>query len=200
VALRFDLLSLGDISHQVSQELLDEVLRAACGHHVSSANRLTHICSTIRSWPSAVRKEEDRNMLKDLHVDQARFIALLAKNARMQRDALIGHAADDGLDGGTPARGEHNPTVELGVEPLPPDAAQPAATLGEAITTLPEPARRELYALMRIGQGHLAAKTWHRGVSEAETLGDSATTAAIIDDPDLHDHIMKGLYQAKLAA
>jgi len=139
-------------------------------------------------------------MLKDLHVDEARFIALLANAARKQRDALIGHVADDDLDGVTPARGERNPTAELGVDPLPPDVAQPAARLREAITSLSEPARRELYALMRIGQGHLAVKKWHRGVSEAETLGDSASTAAIIDDPDLHDHVTKALYQAKLAA
>jgi hypothetical protein len=139
-------------------------------------------------------------MLKDLHVDQARFIALLANTARMQRDALLGNVAEDDLDGLTPGRGEHNPTVELGVEPLPVDASRPAAVLREAISSLPEPARRELYALMRIGQGHLAAKKWRRGLSEAALLGDNAMTAAIIDDPDLHDHITKGLYEAKLAA
>ena len=139
-------------------------------------------------------------MLKDLHVDQARFIALLANTARAQRDALLGNVAEDDLDGPMPGRGEHNPTAELGVEPLPADASRPAAALREAISSLPEPARRELYALMRIGQGHLAAKQWHRGLSEAEMLGDNATTAAIIDDPDLHHHVGKGLYEVKLAA
>lgn len=139
-------------------------------------------------------------MLKDLHVEQARFIALLANTARMQRDALLGNVAEDDLDGLTPGRGEHNPTVELGLELLPADASRPAAALREAISSLPEPARRELYALMRIGQGHLAAKKWHRGLSEAEMLGDSAITAAVMDDPDLHDHITKGLYETKLAA
>lgn len=139
-------------------------------------------------------------MLKDLHVDQARFIALLANTARAQRDALLGNVAEDDLDGPTPGRGEHNPTAELGVEPLPADASKPAAALCEAINSLSEPARRELYALMRIGQGHLAAKKWDRGLSEAEILGDNVITAAIIDDPDLHDHVTKGLYEAKLAA
>lgn len=139
-------------------------------------------------------------MLRDLQVDQARFVALLANTARAQRDALLGNVAEDDLDGPMPGRGEHNPTVELGVEPLSADASRPAAALSEAIRSLSEPARRELYALMRIGQGHLAAKRWDRGLSEAEMLGDSAITAAIIDDPDLHDHVMKGLYEAKLAA
>ena len=139
-------------------------------------------------------------MLKDLHVDQARFIALLANTARAQRDALLGNVAEDDLDGPMPGRGEHNPTAELGVEPLPAGASKPAADLREAISSLPEPARRELYALVRIGQGHLAAKKWPHGLSEAEMLGDNAITAAIVDDPDLHDHVMKGLYEAKLAA
>ena len=139
-------------------------------------------------------------MLNDLHVDQARFIALLANNARAQRDALLGNVAEDDLDGPTSARGEHNPTTELGVEALPADVSQPAAALREAISSLSEPARRELYALMRIGQGHLAAKKWDRGLSEADMLGDNAITAAIIEDPDLHDHVSKGLYEAKLAA
>jgi hypothetical protein len=53
---------------------------------------------------------------------------------------------------------------------------------------------------MRIGQGHLAAKKWHHGLSEAELLGDNVITAAITDDPDLHDHVTKGLYEAKHAA
>lgn len=139
-----------------------------------------------------------QNMLKDLTVDQARFVALLARTARIQRDALLGHVAEDDLGGMTPGRGEHNPTAELGLEPLP-AAELPAVALREAVTSLSAPARQELYALMRMGQGHLAAKKWHRGLSEAETLGQDAITAAIVDDPDLHDHLAKGLYEAKLS-
>ena len=100
-------------------------------------------------------------MLNDLDVDQAHFIALLAKSARAQRDALLGNVAEDDLDGPTAARGEHNPTVELGVEPLPADASKPAAALREAISALSEPARRELYALMRIGHSRRPAN-WRR--------------------------------------
>jgi hypothetical protein len=138
-------------------------------------------------------------MLKDLYVDQARFIALLARTARTQRDALLGHAAERDLDGTTPGRGEHNPTAELGFDLLPAGESQTTA-LRDAIASLSATARQELYALMRIGQGHLAVKKWHRGLSEAEALGQDATTAAIMDDADLHDHITKGLYEAKLAS
>jgi hypothetical protein len=31
-------------------------------------------------------------------------------------------------------------------------------------------------------------------------LGEETMTAAIVEDPDLHDHIMKALYEAKLSA
>jgi len=138
-------------------------------------------------------------MLKDLNVDQARFIALLARTARTQRDALLGNVADEDLGGTMPERGEHNPTADLGFGPLPAADSQTAA-LREAIASLSVAARQELYVLMRIGQGHLAAKTWHRGLSEAGALGDSAITAVIADDADLHDHITKGLYEAKLSS
>jgi hypothetical protein len=53
---------------------------------------------------------------------------------------------------------------------------------------------------MRIGQGDLAANKWHRGLSEAGLLGDETVMGAIIEDADLHDHIMKGLYEAGVAA
>lgn len=138
-------------------------------------------------------------MLKDLKVDQARFVAVLARNARTQRDALLGNVAEDDLDGPKPGRGEHNPTAKLGFEPLPPDASQTAA-LRDAVAMLTATARRELYTIMRIGQGHLAAKQWDRGLSEAEVLGEDTITAAIVEDADLHDHVAKGLYEAKLSS
>jgi hypothetical protein len=105
--------------------------------------------------------------------------------------------AEGDLDGPQPVRGEHNPTAQLGFEQLPPEASQ-AAALRQAIVTLSAAARSELYAMARIGQGHLAAKKWHRGLTEAKTLGDEAVTAALLDDPDLHDHLIKGLYELKL--
>ena len=98
-----------------------------------------------------------------------------------------------------PGRGEHNPTAALGFEPLSTDAPQISA-LRDAIATLSEAARCELYALMRIGQGDLGAKDLGRGTSEAHKLGDETIIAAMIEDADLHDHITKGLYEANLSA
>jgi len=138
-------------------------------------------------------------MLKALNVEQARFIALLAKTARMQRDAILGNVAEADLSDVQPARGEHNQTAELGLGTRDAEAS-PLAALREAITSLSPIARQELYTLMRVGQGHLAAKKWHRGVSEAEALGENTVTATIIEDADLHDHLTKGFYETKLSA
>jgi Protein of unknown function (DUF3775) len=79
------------------------------------------------------------------------------------------------------------------------DAPQ-VVILREAINILSPAGRSELYALMRIGQGALAPRKWHRGLVEAENLGDETVKAALIEDPDLHDHLMKGLYETKLAS
>lgn len=138
-------------------------------------------------------------MLTTLNADQARFVALLAKAARAQRDDLLGNTAEEDLAPLTAARGEHNPTALLGFEPLRPGASQTEA-LRETLATLSTQARFELYTLMRIGQGDLAPNKWHRGLSEANLLGDETITGAIVEDPDLHDHIMKGLYEAERAA
>jgi hypothetical protein len=53
---------------------------------------------------------------------------------------------------------------------------------------------------MRIGQGALAPRKWHRGLVEAENPADETVKASLIEDPDLHDHPLKGLYEAKLAS
>ncbi len=137
-------------------------------------------------------------MLKELNADQARFVALLAKTVRTQRDSLLGNVSEADLAKElNPARGEHNPTGGLGFEPLSPTSPQMAA-LHEAVATLSPMARAELYTLARIGQGDLAAKKWHRGLFDASLLGDEKITSAITEDPDLHDHIMKALYEAEL--
>lgn len=138
-------------------------------------------------------------MLKQLTVQEAEFIAVLAKAARIQRDKLLGNVAEDDLDGERPGRGEHNPTANLGFAPLAADAPQISA-LRDAIAALSETARCELYALMRVGQGHLGAKDLRRGTSEAHRLGDETISGAMAEDADLHDHITKGLYEANLSA
>jgi hypothetical protein len=138
-----------------------------------------------------------QDVLKDLNLDQARFIALLARTARTQRDAALGHVVDKDLGGIRAARGEHSPTAALGFDPLSAQNTQLAA-LRDALDALTPAGRSELYTLMRIGQGNLAANKWHRGLNEAQLLGDATVTAALIEDSDLYAHVSKGLYQTGL--
>ncbi len=138
-------------------------------------------------------------MIKELNTDQVHFLAILAKTARTQRDGLLRPVGEQDLSDVHPARGAHNPTAMLGLEPLRGDAAQTVA-LQDAIASLSPGARSELYTLMRIGQGDLAAKKWHRGITEADLLGADTIRAALIEDADLHDHLLTGLYEAKLAS
>lgn len=137
--------------------------------------------------------------MKDLNTDQARFIALLAKAARAERDAMLGHGSDRPLNEAKATRGERNPTAALGFDPLPAENLQLKA-LRDALDSLTETARSELYVLMRVGQGQIAAKQWHRGLQEAQSLGDATVSSTLIEDPDLHEHLLKGLYEADQAA
>jgi hypothetical protein len=138
-------------------------------------------------------------MLRQLTTEQARRIAALAKTARNARDAILDNVPEEDLGEPPAARGEHNPTAGFGLDPLPSD--DPAITaLQQALNALGPAPRSELFVLMRMGQGDFAAGDWDRGLSEAELLGDETVTAAIIEDPDLHDHITKSLYEAKLSS
>lgn len=138
-------------------------------------------------------------MLKDLHTDQARFVALLAKVARAERDAMLGHGSDGDLNEAIATRGERNPTAALGFDPLPVENSQLKA-LRDALGSLTETARSELYVLTRVGQGQVAAKQWHHALQEAQLLGDATVNSALIGDSDLHEHILKGLYEVHGAA
>ncbi len=96
-------------------------------------------------------------MLKELNRDQAQFVAVLAKAARMERDAFLVEVRESDLTETKPARGEHNPTADLGFVAVPEDASQ-LMMLRDAVDALTPAGRSELYALMRVGRGELAAK------------------------------------------
>ena len=53
---------------------------------------------------------------------------------------------------------------------------------------------------MRVGQNQLAVGKWDRGLTEAERLGDETITGSLLEDVDLHDHLMKGLYEGRLSS
>jgi hypothetical protein len=133
-------------------------------------------------------------MLEKITVAEVKHVAGMAKAAREARDKMLDKIRDEDLGEPKPARGEHNPSAGLGLDPLPPDHPVRAA-LREAITALASPARRELRALMGVGQGDYAAGDWQKALADAAAVRDEATIAALIDQSDLHEYLMKGLYE-----
>ena len=75
-------------------------------------------------------------MLKELNVDQARFVALLAKTARAQRDDLLGNVPEDDLADLKAARGEHNPDGACRIVHA--DAYRSARPRGRKVASRPE--------------------------------------------------------------
>ena len=133
-------------------------------------------------------------MLQELSADQARQIADLARVARAARDVILDNVPEEDLGVPRPARGEHNPAGALGFDPLPLD--DPALIeLRAAVCALMPGARAELFVLMRMGQGDLAILDWDRGLAEVALLGEDTALAALTEDPDLHEHIAKALYE-----
>ena len=132
-------------------------------------------------------------MLENLKPDEAKRIADLAKVARRARDKGLSSFSERELGEPVAARGEHNPAGAIGLEPLRPNHPARVA-LERAIASLCPEARWDLQALIWVGRGEYAAKDWSEAVTIASTSAD-ATVEALVDHPDLHDFVMKGLYE-----
>lgn len=132
-------------------------------------------------------------MLQSLSYDEAKQVAELAKTARGMRDWILTEIAEDKLGEPRPARGQHDPAGNIGLEPLP--ASHPARlALEQRIASLSDEARWELQALAWIGRGDYSAGQWDKAVSTASTSAE-ASVQMLTDNADLHDHITKGLYE-----
>lgn len=131
-------------------------------------------------------------MLEKLTTSQAERIADLAEDARRARDESLSSFSERGLGEPEPARGEHNPAGAMGLDPLPPDHPARVA-LQNAFAGLRPEARWELQALVWVGRGDYGAKDWSEAVTAASTSAN-ASIEALVDNPDLHNLVMKGLY------
>lgn len=136
-------------------------------------------------------------MLTVLNISQVRFIALLAKAVRMESGALLGNVPEEDFAEPKPSRGDHDTLASVGLEDLPVGTSQ-RDFLKAAINRLPGAALYELYALMRVGQGNLSAKTFERGLSDAASRDIAELVAMIVENPDLHDQLVKALYECRL--
>jgi hypothetical protein len=137
----------------------------------------------------------DRN-----EIELAQRIAALAAAAREARDRMLTKVRDSELSELSPVRSAHNSDPEdvLGFAVLPDD--EPALKrLREGIGLLPAQMRRTLWAVMQIGTGDYASGDWDAVRQEADNLSDQRISIDLADDPDLHDKMMKGLYELGVA-
>jgi hypothetical protein len=136
-------------------------------------------------------------MLTKITVAEVKHVAEMAKAAREARDQILDKIRDQDLGEPTPAKGEHNPAGLLGLDPLPLDHPVRAA-LRDSVTALTASARRELRALLSIGRGDYAAKDWEQAVADATTIRDDVTIAMLLEEADLHQYLMKALYELRI--
>lgn len=136
-------------------------------------------------------------MLEKLGAEEVKRIAGLANAARSARDDMLDKIADEALGEPKPARGEHNPAARFGLDPLP--QRHPArAALEEAVAAIPLDAQNELRALTWIGRGDYAGAEWARAIADSSAAADPAIDS-LMGQADLHELLMKGLYELKLA-
>ncbi len=129
-------------------------------------------------------------MLHEIEILEARRIAELAAAARDARDRELAPVPEAELGEPPPARGQHHPAGALGfVE------GTAHRALREAIEGLPEDIRRKLWAVMRTGSGDYAKADWPEAMSAALNLPAENIVADLIQEVDLHDRLMKGLYE-----
>ena len=133
--------------------------------------------------------------LQELTAAQAKRVARIAKAARVVQEASFGTVPQQDFGEPIPAHGERDPSRTPEIDSLPIDAPQ-VRELRQTVIALAPSARRELFMLMRIGKGDYAIGDWDRGLADANLLDDEAIAGAITEDGDLHDHVMKALYEA----
>jgi hypothetical protein len=137
-------------------------------------------------------------MLKKLRVAEAKHVAEMARAARAARDEMLRHIGGEQLGEPEPARGEHNPAAGLGYDPLP-RTHRVRTALADSVIALSSPARCELLALAWIGRGDYSANKWAEALAAASNLRDDVAVETLMGWPDLHEAVMKGLYELELA-
>jgi hypothetical protein len=136
-------------------------------------------------------------MLRHITAIQVKEIARLARDARAARDRILSEVPEADLNQPKPARGQHNPAAALGFRPLSPEHRARAA-LERTISKLSAEAATELRALMWIGRGDYGGNDLDKAVA-ASTAAPEPVLASLLDRADLHDLLMKALYELKLA-
>jgi hypothetical protein len=132
-------------------------------------------------------------MLHEIEILEVRRIAELAAAARDARDQALAPVPEAELGEPQPARGQHHPAGALSFGALPKDAPAHRA-LRQAIEDLPD-IRRKLWAVMRIGSSDYARDDWAKALAAAANVSEANVVDDLAKEVDLHDRLMKGLYE-----
>ena len=135
-------------------------------------------------------------MLERVTVEDVKRVSELAKAARDVRDEILRPVREQDLGQPKPARGKHDPAAALGLDPIPFDHPT-RKVLREAIDGLPTAARRELLALVWIGRGDYGARELDKAFADTASITDLSVDR-FTSEADLHDLLMKSLYELKL--
>jgi hypothetical protein len=133
-------------------------------------------------------------MLYEIEILEARWIADLAATVRRVRDQAMTQVSEAELGEPRAARGEHHPAGALSLGALP--ESQPARrALRQAIERLTPATRRKIWAVTRIGGGDYAKGDWDEALAAADGVPDDKIVNELAEEVDLHDRLMKGLYE-----
>ncbi len=133
-------------------------------------------------------------LLYEIEILEARRIAVLAAAAREARDRILTPVREAALGEAQPARGEHHAAGSLSFAALPAD--EPAyVALREAIADLLPDIRKKLWVLVQIGRGDYARGDFEGAMAASERLSDEAVASDLAEEVDLHDKLMRGLYE-----
>lgn len=133
-------------------------------------------------------------MLHEIEALEVRQIADLALDARKVRDRLLEKVPNAQLGEPVPARGEHNPSGSITLNGV--LATEPEfVALREAIAALPRDIREKLWVVAQVGRGDVAMRGWDEALAGASALSNDDLVAGMVAEPDLHEHLRKGLYE-----
>ncbi|AWJ84632.1 hypothetical protein TSH58p_14515 [Azospirillum sp. TSH58] len=137
-------------------------------------------------------------MLKQISVDTVKQAADLAYEAVADRQRFLAGMRNIDLGEQSSERGSRNPTDLDALSILSSDASGALNQLQKMLEDLTPEQRMELRAVMFVGRGDFAGNQWDRALDEAGRAPDATHYTDIAERIDLHDDLMKGLYELDL--
>ncbi|MGQ9370509.1 DUF3775 domain-containing protein [Azospirillum sp. ST 5-10] len=138
-------------------------------------------------------------MLNKISVDTVRRAADLASEAVADRERFLAGMRNIELTEQQKERGSRNPTDLDALNVMPTEASAALDELQRMLEGLSVEERTELRAVMLVGRGDYAGQEWDDALAEAGRPPDASGYSDIVEKINLHDYLMKGLYELKLA-